>query len=51
MHVRLIFVTRYRREVFTDDIHEDLCGIFVSVCADFEVKLVEFDGETTTFTC
>ena len=45
MHVHLVFVTRYRREVFTQEILDDLHGIFASVCADFEAELVEFDGE------
>jgi len=45
MHVHLVFVTKYRREVFTHEILDDLCAIFASVCADFEAELVEFDGE------
>ena len=46
MHVHLVFVTKYRRHVFTKSILEDLKGIFVNVCSDFEASLVEFDGET-----
>ena len=38
MHVHLVFVTQYRREVFTKDIIDDLRGIFASVCADFEAQ-------------
>ena len=45
MHVHLVFVTKYRRDVFTKEIVEDLRPIFSSVCADFEAELVEFDGE------
>jgi len=45
MHAHLVFVTKYRREVFTKEILADLHGIFSSVCNDFEAKLVEFDGE------
>jgi putative transposase len=45
MHVHLVFVTKYRREVFTKKILDDLHLIFSSVCADFEAELVEFDGE------
>lgn len=45
IHVHLVFVTKYRREVFTKEILDDLRGIFASVCADFEAELVEFDGE------
>ncbi len=45
MHVHLVFVTKYRREVFTKEILDDLRPMFASVCADFEAELVEFDGE------
>jgi len=45
MHVHLVFITKYRREVFTREILDDLRPIFSSVCADFEAELVEFDGE------
>ena len=45
MHVHLVFVTKYRRGVFSKEILEDLHGIFASVCHDFEATLVEFDGE------
>jgi putative transposase len=45
MHVHLVFVTKYRREVFTKAILDDLRPMFASVCADFEAELVEFDGE------
>ncbi|MEB0033292.1 IS200/IS605 family transposase, partial [Undibacterium sp. RTI2.1] len=45
MHVHLVFVTKYRRGVFTKEILDDLRPIFASVCKDFESELVEFDGE------
>ena len=45
MHVHLVFVTKYRRGVFTKEILDDMRGVFASVCADFEAELVEFDGE------
>ncbi|MEB0014953.1 IS200/IS605 family transposase, partial [Glaciimonas sp. Cout2] len=45
MHVHLVFVTKYRRGVFTKEILDDLRPIFASVCVDFEAELVEFDGE------
>lgn len=45
MHVHLVFVTKYRRGVFTKKILDDLRIIFADVCTDFEAKLVEFDGE------
>jgi len=45
MHVHLVFVTKYRRGVFTKKILDDLRSIFSSVCTDFEAELIEFDGE------
>jgi putative transposase len=45
MHVHLVFVTKYRRDVFTKEILDELRPIFSSVCTDFEAELVEFDGE------
>ena len=45
MHVHLVFVTKYRREVFTKEILNDLHVIFAQTCLDFEAELVEFDGE------
>jgi len=45
LHIHLVFVTKYRRGVFTKEILDDLGPIFSSVCVDFEAGLVEFDGE------
>jgi putative transposase len=45
MHVHLVFVCKYRRNVFTRDALNDLQAIFAKVCQDFEADLVEFDGE------
>jgi len=45
MHIHLVFVTKYRRDVFTKAILDDLQKIFAKVCGDFESELVEFDGE------
>ena len=45
MHVHLVFLTKYRREVFTAEILEELRGIFAGVCLDFEAQLEEFNGE------
>ena len=41
MHVHLVFVTEYRRGVFTKEILDDLVNIFSKVCTDFESELVE----------
>lgn len=45
MHVHLVFVTKYRRNVFTKEVLDDLKIIFEKVCIDFESELAEFDGE------
>ncbi len=45
IHAHLVFVTKYRRGVFTKEILDDMRSIFASVCLDFEAELVEFDGE------
>ena len=45
MHVHLVFVTKYRRNVFTKEVLDDLKIFFEKVCIDFESELVEFDGE------
>ncbi|WP_368871810.1 IS200/IS605 family transposase [Proteus mirabilis] len=45
MHVHLVFVTKYRRKIFDQDAIEKLRDYFASVCADFDVELVEMDGK------
>lgn len=45
LHVHLVFVTKYRRKVFTKTILEEMRAIFEKVCKDFESVLDEFDGE------
>ncbi len=45
MHVHLVFVTKYRRKVFTANVLDDFREIFAKICEGFEARLVEFDGE------
>ena len=45
LHVHLVFVTKYRRNVFKKDHLEAMQVILASVCTDFEAELVEFNGE------
>ena len=45
LHVHLVFVTKYRRHVFTNTILEDLREVFLKICQNFEAELVEFEGE------
>ncbi len=43
--VHLIFVTKYRRGVFTEDILNCLHKIFKETCVQMGVELLEFGGE------
>lgn len=45
MHVHLVFVTKYRKCVFSKDMLNCLHDTFSSVCTDFDAQLQEFDGE------
>lgn len=45
MHVHLVFVAKYRRDVFTKAMLETMHEVFKRVCLDFEAGLIEFDGE------
>lgn len=45
LHTHLVFVTKYRRKVFTRKSLQDLKQIFEDICKKMDVKLVEFDGE------
>lgn len=45
LHVHLVFVTKYRRDVLSGPAIRDLRRIFAKVCKDFEAELIECDGE------
>ena len=45
LHVHLVFVTKYRRNVFKKEHLEAMQLILANVCEDFDAKLVEFNGE------
>lgn len=45
MHVHLVFVTKYRRKVFSQSMISALQEIFTKVCTDFEADLIECNGE------
>ena len=45
LHAHLVFVTKYRRKVFTANVRNDMRRLFAAVCADFAAALVEIDGE------
>lgn len=44
LHVHLVFVTKYKKEVFTQEILDELKIVFGQVCREFESELIEFDG-------
>ena len=46
LHAHLVFVTKYRHKVFTDQHLTRLEEVMRAVCKDFEVELVEFNGES-----
>ena len=46
LHAHLVFVTKYRKKIFTKALLERMNSIFSSVCHDFEVTLKEMEGET-----
>jgi putative transposase len=45
LHVHLVFLTKYRHNVFTDTHLKRMEEIMQAVCADFETELSEFNGE------
>ena len=45
LHVHLVFVTKYRREIFTAEILQSLQKIFQKVCEANDTILVECNGE------
>lgn len=45
MHIHLVFVTKYRKTLFTKAHLTHMQAIFTKVCDDFDATLVEMDGE------
>ncbi|MGW7613178.1 IS200/IS605 family transposase [Streptomyces sp. NPDC054766] len=45
LHAHLVFVTKYRREIFNDDMLTRCEEIMRDVCESFGAKLREFNGE------
>jgi len=46
LHAHLVFVTKYRKDIFTQKHLCTLEKIFRKICKDFDVELVEFNGES-----
>jgi len=45
LHAHLVFITKYRKAAFTNDMLNSLHSYFDKVCSDFECTLEEFNGE------
>ena len=45
LHVHLVFVTKYRKAIFSKKHLDSMQVLFEKVCENFETELVEFDGE------
>jgi putative transposase len=45
LHVHLVFVTKYRRKIFTKRVLKEISQIFSNVCLDFDASLIECSGE------
>jgi putative transposase len=45
LHVHMVFVTKYRCNVFKREHLEAMLRILADVCRAFEAELVEFNGE------
>lgn len=45
LHVHLVFVTKFRRDVFQKEHLKAMQFILENVCRDFDAELVEFNGE------
>ena len=45
IHAHLVFVTKYRKRVFTSEALDILKEVMQKVCDDFNVELAAFEGE------
>ena len=46
LNYHLVFVTKYRRKVFTQEALDFMAERFESICQDFNADLIEFSGES-----
>lgn len=46
LKIHLVFLPKYRRNVFTPRVLTYLKTVFESICLDFESELIEFNGES-----
>ena len=45
LHLHLVFVTKYRKKVFSEKMYDRLHYHFERVCGDFGCKLIESSGQ------
>lgn len=45
LKIHLVFLPKYRKNVFSPKVLDYLKTMFNSICADFECELIEFNGE------
>ena len=45
LHLHLVFVTKYRKKVFSELMIERLKYHFLRVCKDFDCRLIDANGE------
>ena len=45
LHAHLVFVTKYRKKVFSSKHLTAMEIVFEEVCTDFEARLSQFEGE------
>src|SRR3990167_4491740 len=45
LHVHLVFVTKYRRNIFNKNMIAWMKTLFKDICRGFEAELIEFEGE------
>lgn len=46
LHVHIVFVTKYRRDILSERHHDVFRQVAGAVCADFEAELRECNGES-----
>jgi len=45
LHAHLVFVTKYRKKIFDQEILNDMKNIFEKICNEQQIILKEFNGE------
>ena len=51
LHAHLVFVTKYRRKVFTANVLNDMRGLFAALCGTSRRRLSRWTAKTITCIC